>query len=50
MKKLIIDGLIKITAGIRKRMTNEEKVLSEGLEGYREYMKKVKYRIIPFTK
>lgn len=33
---------------IQKRMNNEEKLLAEGLEGYQEYMKKVKYRIIPF--
>ena len=33
---------------IGKRIINEEKVLSEGLEGYPEYMKKVKYRLIPF--
>jgi protein-S-isoprenylcysteine O-methyltransferase Ste14 len=30
------------------RIKNEEKVLSKGLEGYNEYMKKVKYRVIPF--
>ena len=30
------------------RILNEEKVLSEGLEGYREYCAKVKYRLIPF--
>lgn len=30
------------------RIKNEEKILSEGLEGYDEYKKKVKYRIIPF--
>jgi protein-S-isoprenylcysteine O-methyltransferase Ste14 len=33
---------------IHKRMTNEEKILAESLEGYKEYMQKVKYRIIPF--
>lgn len=33
---------------IRKRINNEEKVLSEGLEGYQDYMKKVRYRIIPY--
>ena len=33
---------------IVKRIRNEEKVLSEGLPGYREYMQKVKYRLIPF--
>ena len=32
---------------IHKRMTNEEKILAEGLEGYKEYMQKVRYRIIP---
>ena len=32
---------------IVKRILNEEKVLSDGLEGYPEYMKKVKYRLIP---
>lgn len=30
------------------RLLNEEKLLSEGLEGYREYKAKVKYRLIPF--
>ena len=30
------------------RIRNEEKVLMEGLSGYREYMKKVRYRLIPF--
>ncbi len=33
---------------IAKRIKNEEKVLEEGLEGYAEYRKKVKYRILPF--
>lgn len=31
-----------------KRIRNEEKVLEQGLEGYAEYKKKVKYRMIPF--
>lgn len=31
------------------RIINEEKVLSEGLAGYEEYKKKVKYRLIPFV-
>ena len=31
-----------------KRITGEEKVLEEGLPGYREYKKKVKYRLFPF--
>ena len=33
---------------IAKRIKNEEKVLVEGLDGYDEYTKKVKYRLIPF--
>lgn len=33
---------------INKRMVNEEKILSEGLPGYSDYMKKVKYRIFPY--
>ena len=32
---------------IVKRIRNEEKVLEEGLKGYSEYEKKVKYRILP---
>ena len=34
---------------IIKRIRNEEVVLAEGLPGYREYMEKVKYRLIPFV-
>lgn len=30
------------------RIHNEEKVLEEGLSGYREYKNKVKYRLFPF--
>ncbi len=33
---------------IRKRIENEEKVLEQGLNGYLEYEKKVKYKIIPY--
>lgn len=33
---------------IIKRIYNEEKVLEAGLEGYAEYKKKVRYRLIPF--
>ena len=33
---------------IAKRIKNEESVLEEGLEGYKEYKNRVKYRIIPF--
>ena len=34
---------------IAKRMKNEEKVLEEGLPGYREYKSKVRYKVIPFV-
>ena len=33
---------------ISKRIKNEEEVLEKELEGYKEYKKKVKYRLIPF--
>ena len=33
---------------IVKRIRNEEKVLTEGLQGYKEYKEKVRYRLIPF--
>ncbi len=33
---------------IAKRMKNEEAVLEEGLEGYKEYKTKVKYKVIPY--
>ena len=33
---------------IVKRNKNEEQVLEQGLKGYLEYKKKVKYRLIPF--
>ena len=42
---IIMLGYIPVIA---KRIKNEEKVLEEGLEGYSEYKKKVKYRILPF--
>ncbi len=31
------------------RLRNEEAVLKEELEGYTDYTKKVKYRLIPFV-
>ena len=34
---------------IAKRIGNEEKVLEEGLSGYREYKNRVRYRVIPFV-
>ena len=33
---------------IAKRIRNEEKVLTEGLQGYEKYKRKVKYRLVPF--
>ena len=34
---------------IAKRIKSEEKLLEKELDGYREYMQKVKYRLIPFV-
>ena len=31
-----------------KRIKNEEKILEEGLKGYKEYKEKVRYRLFPF--
>ena len=33
---------------IARRIRNEEKVLEEGLAGYEEYERKVRYKVIPF--
>ncbi len=33
---------------IAKRIQNEEQVLERGLEGYSDYMRRVKYRMIPY--
>ena len=33
---------------IAKRIKNEEEVLEKGLDGYKEYKEKVKYKMIPF--
>lgn len=32
-----------------KRIKNEEEILEKGLEGYKEYKQKVKYKMIPFV-
>ena len=34
---------------IAKRIRDEETVLEKGLEGYAEYKKKVKYKVVPFV-
>ncbi|MBR5963021.1 MAG: isoprenylcysteine carboxylmethyltransferase family protein [Bacteroidaceae bacterium] len=43
---LIMLGYLPLIA---KRIRNEESVLEQGLEGYAEYKKRVKYRMIPFV-
>ncbi|HPE38723.1 MAG TPA: isoprenylcysteine carboxylmethyltransferase family protein [Bacillota bacterium] len=40
--------MIPLPFVLAKRIQNEEKVLISGLDGYEEYVKKVKYRMIPF--
>ena len=34
---------------ISRRIRNEEQVLEEGLEGYKEYKQRVRYKVIPFV-
>lgn len=34
---------------IAKRIKNEEKILEEGLPGYADYKRRVKYRLLPFV-
>jgi protein-S-isoprenylcysteine O-methyltransferase Ste14 len=34
---------------IAKRIRNEEQVLENGLDGYAEYKKRVRYKVIPFV-
>ncbi len=54
MIPIILDSWISFAiflaypAIIAVRITNEEKVLTEQLDGYKEYKQRVKYRIIPF--
>ena len=36
-------------AMIAKRIKNEEEVLEAGLEGYHDYKKKVRYKLMPFV-
>ncbi len=40
---------VPVVAVIIPRIFNEEKVLLKGLKGYKEYTKKVKYRLIPYV-
>jgi protein-S-isoprenylcysteine O-methyltransferase Ste14 len=41
--------VVSICLFLLLRIKNEEKVLRDGLEGYDSYMKKVKYRLIPYV-
>ena len=38
-------GYIPVVA---KRIANEEMVLENGLEGYKDYKNKVRYKMVPF--
>ena len=40
--------MLAYPAIIAKRIRNEEQVLSEGLDGYVEYMERVGWRLVPF--
>ena len=40
--------MLAYPAIIAKRIRNEEQVLSEGLDGYVEYMERVRWRLVPF--
>jgi len=42
---IIMLGYIPVIA---KRIRNEEKVLAAGLDGYKDYMTRVKYKVIPY--
>ena len=48
IKELMHDPIFLAVAVIAVRIVNEEKVLEANLEGYKEYKKRVKYRILPF--
>ena len=39
---------LALTALLMARIRGEEAMLARDLEGYREYMQKVRYRLIPF--
>lgn len=42
---IIMLGYIPV---IVKRIRNEEEILTAGLQGYKEYKARVKYKVIPF--
>ena len=41
--------MLSYPLAIVQRIKNEEQLLSEGLPGYKEYLEKVKYRLIPYV-
>jgi protein-S-isoprenylcysteine O-methyltransferase Ste14 len=44
-------GLLALAAKMPfliRRLDDEERFLAENLSGYREYQKKVRYRLVPF--
>lgn len=42
-------SLIPMTAVIVARLLDEERLLAEGLHGYREYCQKIRFRLLPFV-
>ncbi|HEY1608674.1 MAG TPA: isoprenylcysteine carboxylmethyltransferase family protein [Paraburkholderia sp.] len=40
-------GVPLLTAALGYRAMNEERMLADGLDGYREYMQRVRYRFVP---
>ena len=52
---LVLDSVISFVITllyipiISKRIRNEEQVLEKGLDGYTDYEKRVRYRVIPFV-
>jgi protein-S-isoprenylcysteine O-methyltransferase Ste14 len=41
--------LVPAVAGIVWRLLDEERFLAENLPGYRDYMSKVRYRLVPLV-
>ena len=44
-RNVLMLAMIPILA---KRIRNEEQVLMDGLPGYRDYVRRVRYRMIPY--
>lgn len=47
MSQHAIFYLTLLRTNTQNRINNEEQVLKEGLEGYKEYKEKVKYKVFP---